>query len=224
MDLKVAVVCAETFYGKEEYKNAERALRYLEEAASLGARLVCFPKDYPGPCHGSIDFGGCLPFHPLEALQERARQYRVYVCAGDLEVDPEGAGSYFLSLNLISPQGEILCNYRSVQLEHSELNSLQLAGRKRIKPGDGIAVVETELVRIGLQICSELFVPEISRVQMLRGADIIPAPAGGFWRPTQLRLGKTWRGIAHARGSENLFFVVVPHRFFWLVARCSTPR
>lgn len=214
MDVKVAVVCAETFYGEEEYKNAERALGYLEEAARLGAKLICFPKGYPGPCHGPLDFGGRLPFHPLEAIQEKAKQHRVYVCTGGLEIDPEAADSYFLSIKLISPQGDILCNYRSVQPEHPELNSLQLAGRKKIKPGDGIAVVETELGKIGLQICSELFVPELSRIQMLRGADIVLAPAGGFWRPTQLRLGKTWRCIAHARASENLFFVVVPHSVF----------
>ena len=39
--VKVAAVQAESIYGDEEWKNVDRAIRYMDEAAALGAELVC---------------------------------------------------------------------------------------------------------------------------------------------------------------------------------------
>jgi predicted amidohydrolase len=219
MKIKVAAVSTESYYGQEEYKNAYRALKYMEEAVALGAELVAFPEGYPGPCHGPLDSGGKLPFKPMDALREKARECGVYVTASDLEENPEIADTFYLTHKLISPEGEISANYKRVQPDHQDLNAFLMGGRRHILPGDEITVAETKLGNMGLQICSELFVPEISRVQMLKGADLIVAPVNGVHRDTQFRLKQTWRSIAHARAAENLLFVIMPENVFLVNGR-----
>lgn len=214
MKIRVAAICTESYYGQEEYRNAERALKYVDEAAALGAELVSFPEGYPGPCHGPLDSGGRLPFKPMDALREKAREHGVYITASDLEENSEIPDTFFLTQKLISPEGGILANYKRVQPDHQDLNAFLMGGRRHILPGDEIMVVETRLGNLGLQICSELFVPEISRIQMLKGADLIVAPVNGVHRDTQFRMNHTWRCIAHARAAENLLFVIVPENVF----------
>lgn len=214
MRIKVAAVCPESYSRDEEYRNLDRALKYVDEAVLRGADLVCFSKGYPGPCYGPLDGGGCLGQRPLDALRERAWDHGVYICAGEVEPNPDVPDTYFSSAKLISPQGQVIANYRSVQPDCPPLRKIPLSQRRKIHPGDEIPVVETELGKIGLLICGELFVPEIARILMLKGADIILAPTGGINRFTPFSLAKTWRCMAHARASENLVFVVMPHSVF----------
>ena len=219
MKVRVAAISAEAYYGPEEYRNAERVLKYVDEAAAIGAQIICFPEGYPGPFNGPIDFGGHLDFNPMDALREKARQYGVYISAGGLEANPELSETFFVSHKLISPEGDILANYRRVQPSFPGTNLYMMGGRMHVVPGDEIMVVDTGLGRIGLQSGSELLTPEISRVQMLKGAEIILCPTGGLHSFTYLRLGETWRSIARARAAENLLFVVVAQSVFLVNGR-----
>jgi predicted amidohydrolase len=205
---KVAVVQPLASYGDEEWRNAERCLEYLDEAALTGARLICFPEGYPGPCHGPLDGGGRWTTRPMDALRERARRRRVYVSASELEPNPSLPDTYALTHKLIGPDGAVLANYRRVQPDHQHLNAYLMGGRRHVLPGDEIMVVPTELGRIGLLICSELWVPELCRVLMLRGADMILAPINGSWRRSHMNLHESWMAVARARACENLLYVV----------------
>ncbi len=219
MKVRVAAVSAEAFYGPEEYRNAERALKYVDEAASIGAQLICFPEGYPGPFSGPMDFGGHLNFNPIDALRDKARQIRVYISVGELEPNPEVPETFFVSHKLISPEGDILANYRRVQPSFPGLKFYLTGGKMHVAPGEEILVVDTGLGRIGLQVGFELWVPEISRVQMLKGAEIILCPVSGVHSFTYLRLSQTWRSIVRARATENLLFVVVAQSVFLVNGR-----
>jgi hypothetical protein len=89
-----------------------------------------------------------------------------------------------------------------------------MGGRHHVLPGDELMTVDAPFGRIGLLICSELFVPELSRILMLRGADIIVAPGGGVHSATRTRLQDTWRAVARARAAENLVYVVMDQNLF----------
>lgn len=212
--IRVASVQAQAFTGEEEYRNVERALRYAEEAASQGARLVCFPEAYPGPATGPMDWGGRLDRPAEELIAEQACRLGVYLAAGGLETCRDIPGAYYVTQKLYSPEGTILCNYRRVQPDNPDLNAYFFEGRRHIVPGDEIPVVPTAVGRVGVQICGELFVPEISRIQMLRGADLILAPVNARSGPTHLRgIWQTWQHLARARAAENLLYVIVPTKF-----------
>ena len=89
-----------------------------------------------------------------------------------------------------------------------------MGGRHHVLPGDELMTVDAPFGRIGLLICSELFVPELSRILMLRGADLIVAPGGGVHGPTRTQVRETWRAVARARAAENLVYVVVTQNLF----------
>lgn len=217
--IKVAAIQPRSYWGEDEYKNAIEALSYLEEAAKTGAQLVTFPEAYPGPGHGPIP-NPKIDFDPIEALCQKAREYGVYVAASNVEPNPEIEDTFFLTQKLISPEGKILANYKRSQPDHPHLNAYLHGGRKHMLPGNEIVVVPTEIGNIGLQICSELYGPEITRIQMLMGADIIISPVNGQHQPTmRTRLTDTWRCIVRARAAENLLFVIVTQNIFYDGAR-----
>ena len=215
MRWKVAAVQTMTLRGEEEFRNAARAAEYVDRAVDLGARLISFPEGYPGPYSGPMDVASRLGGRrPVEWLQEKARQHRVYISCGELEPHPEVAGAYYLSHKLIGPDGEILGNYHRTQPNHPIFNAYLMGGKYHVLPGDRFVVVPTELGRIGLLICSELWVPELTRILMLLGAEVVIAPGGGAHSRTRTRLRDSWLCIARARAAENQLYVVVTQNVY----------
>ena len=59
-------------------------------------------------------------------------------------------------------------------------------------------------------MCSEVYMPEVTRALALRGAELIFMPAG----IDKNRLWSTWRTLIFARAIENLAIVVTTQNFF----------
>ena len=77
-------------------------------------------------------------------------------------------------------------------------------------PGDEFPVFDTAHGKVGLAMCSEVYMPEVTRALALRGAEIIFMPAGTDKR----RLWATWRHLIWARAIENLAIVVTTQNLF----------
>lgn len=207
----VAVVLPRTYWGDEEWKNAEKSQAYVDEAAKQGAEIVFFPEGYPGPATGPLDPDE-LDYHPIDGLCDKADQHDVWIAAGDIEANPEIEETYFLTLKLISPEGEIVARYVRVQPDTPPLNAYLYNGKAHLLPGDEFVVADVDGANLGLCICSELWVPEIPRMLMLRGAEAVFAPVHGLHSHTRFdgdRKRETWRCIARARAAENMSFVIV---------------
>jgi 5-aminopentanamidase len=207
MTVRVAAVQPPSFAGAEEHRNAAQACAFVDEAADGGAGYVVFPEGYPGP------YSGPMENDAIDRVRERARARRVWVSAGRLERGtlPD---TYHITHVLIDADGEVRARYRRVQPNHPVFNAYLMGGRYHVLPGDELMTVDAPFGRIGLLICSELFVPELSRILMLRGADILVAPGGGVHGPTRTRLQETWRAVARARAAENLVYVVLNQNLF----------
>jgi len=76
--------------------------------------------------------------------------------------------------------------------------------------GDEFPVFDTVHGRVGLAMCSEVYMPEVSRALALRGAELIFMPAGKDKR----KLWATWRALIWARAIENLAIVVTTQNLF----------
>ncbi len=200
--VRVAAVQPAAFAGEEEHHHAAQACAFIDEAADAGAGYVVFPEGYPGP------YSGPMENDALEKVRDRARARRVWVSAGRLE---RGSlpDTYYITHLVIDDTGRVRARYRRVQPNHPVFNAYLMGGRHHVLPGDELITVDAPFGRIGLLICSELFVPELSRILMLRGVDLIVAPGGGVHGPTRTRLKDTWRAVARARAAENLLYVVV---------------
>jgi predicted amidohydrolase len=205
--VRVAAVQPPSFMGPEEWKNAEQAVRYIDEAADQGAGYVVFPEGYPGP------YSGPMRNDALERVREAARRRHIWVSAGRLE-PADLPDTFHITHQLVDGDGDVRATYRRVQPNHPIFNAYLMGGRHHVLPGDELMTVDAPFGRIGLLICSELFVPELSRILMLRGADIIVAPGGGVHSATRTRLQDTWRAVARARAAENLVYVVMDQNLF----------
>ena len=210
--VRVGAVLPQSYFGVSEWQNAENALRYADEAASQGVQLLLYPEGYPGPATGPLN-NSQYPFEPMRALADKARQHGMYIVAGDV-IESEVRGAYYLTLRLLSPQGKEIAQYRRLQPDTPPLNAYLYGGKGHLLPGNQRCVIQTELGPIGLQICSELWVPELSRLLMLEGAEIVVSPVHGMHSENSFRLKETRRCIARARAAENLYYVVVTQNLY----------
>ena len=221
MKIKVAAVQAESVFGEEEWQNLDRAIRYLDEFSGSDVRSVCFPEGYPGPAHGPLDSKGKLSAHPIDLLREKIREVGVYCTCSDVVEHEDLPDVYYLCQKLVGPDGEILADHRRCQPDEPELNEYLFGGRRLFAPGPGPTVVETEIGVIGLLICSELWVPELPRIAMLQGAEILISPVNGLHSPSlhhsdnhESPLWDTWKCISRCRAAENNQYVIVTQNMF----------
>ncbi len=210
--VRVGIVLPESFYGEEEWRNAEAALRFADEAAAAGVQLLLYPEGYPGPMTGPLD-NPKFPFDPLEELKKKAKEHAMYIIAGNV-TESEVPGAFLLTLRMLGPDGKELACYLRQQPDTPPLNAYLYGGKGHLLPGQAPCVVDTDLGKVGLQICSELWVPELPRLLMLRGAQIIVSPVHGMHSETGYALRDTWRCMARVRAAENLYYVLVTQNLY----------
>jgi predicted amidohydrolase len=204
MKIRVAAVQPRSHHGPEEERNVEQALSWMQRAAEEGAELVVFPEGYPGPTNPANDYDA------LGALGERAASLGLHVVAGQIE-PIAGADGHHVCLSLIDDTGAVASTYRRTSpvgpYVYKDLDIWQVDYVEGPEPPQ---VVNTRLGRIGMLVCSEVYVPELSRVLALQGADLIVYPAGGAIN----ELLATWRTLVWARAIENLVFTVASQNLY----------
>lgn len=210
--VRAGIVLPEAQFGEDEWQNAEAAIAYADEAGGKGVQLLLYPEGYPGPMTGPLD-NPKFPFDPVEELKKKAKEHAMYIIAGNV-TESEIPGTHLLTLRLLSPEGKEIACYLRQQPDTPPLNAYLYGGKGHLLPGQGSCVVETELGKVGLQICSELWVPELSRLLMLDGAEIIVSPIHGMHSHTGFALKDTWRCVARSRAAENLFYVLVTQNLY----------
>jgi predicted amidohydrolase len=192
--------------------NLARGVELLERVMRTEApdtRLVLFPEFvFQGPPRDeSVDewlqIGArTLPGLISEPLQEKARQYQVYVGANQFEFDPEWAGRFFNCCFLIDPRGEIILRYRRIYTAqwpspHDFMDQyLERYGLEGTFP-----VVETELGRLAMYPCGEVLVPEAARMFMLRGSEVLLHPDNAPHSPAA-------QAAKGTRALENMLYFV----------------
>jgi predicted amidohydrolase len=204
MSFRVAIVQPLTHRPPDDEKNVADALRFVAEAAEREADFVAFPETYPGPWRMPASFD------PTEAMGEAARQHGIFVQYGTIEpIDDEARTAYNL-LMLARPDGGPQGKYRRTHPPGPWIYTGGTAWDFRYVAGDDYPVFDTPHARIGLAMCSEVYMPEVARALALRGAELIFLPAGR----DKLRLWSTWRNLIWARAIENLAVVVTTQNLF----------
>jgi predicted amidohydrolase len=190
-------------------RNVDTALRLVNEAADLGAKLVALPENfsYMGPEEGRLASAETLEGPTLGALRELARQRGIFVVAGSI---PEQSPKPKMTANtsaVIADDGSIVAVYRKIHLFDVNIpDGARYAESEVVVPGDKVVVAPTPLGRIGLTVCYDLRFPELYRKLASLGAEVITIPAA-----FTLFTGKDhWEVLIRARAIENLAYVVAP--------------
>jgi predicted amidohydrolase len=162
----------------------------LPETASTGFTLGCSPEDL-------WDLISDVPGPVTEPLQEAARASGAHVVWGTYERGPE-RGVVYNSSVLITPDGEIAATYRKTHPFCTEI----ITRGGWVTPGDEVAVVETDLGRIGMAICFDGDYPELWRIQAVQGAEVIARPSA------LLRSADIAEMTSRARAYDNHVYVI----------------
>jgi predicted amidohydrolase len=175
----------------EKAWNLDRLTALIAQAAEAGARLIVLPEmATTGYCFQNrseiAPMVEPIPSGPtVQHFARLAAQLNVSVIVGLPEVAPD-TGAYYNAAALIGPHGYI-GHYRKI---HAYMTDTRWA-----RDGDlGIPVFDTELGRIGVQICMDGDYFEPFRVAALSDADVIAFPTnwiGGRlpWRARAVETG-----------------------------------
>jgi 5-aminopentanamidase len=203
VSLRLGAVQPRSHTGAEESRNVKDALRWLDRARAADVDLVLFPEGYPGPTNPHNDFDA------LTALSRRAGELGLHVVAGCIE--PTDDGRHHVALHLIDDRGVAAEPYRRTTPAGPYVyRDIDAWGFDYAEADREPPVYDTRLGRIGLLVCSEVYVPELARSLALRGADAILCPAGGAIN----ELLPTWRTIVWARAIENLVYTAAVQNLY----------
>jgi predicted amidohydrolase len=151
-----------------------------------------------------IDLAVPAPGPETEAFAEIARRHNVRILLGMLERDSDAVHN---SAVLIGPNGDIDGRYRKVHLAvGGEIET-------GILPGDSFPVFETEVGRVGCNICMDSSATESSRMVGLNGADLLLLPIMGdhrAWHPGEHIFDPArFLAIMRTRAMDNQLCMVV---------------
>jgi predicted amidohydrolase len=170
---------------------------------ATGAELVVLPEAAttgftPGVAPERLwDLVSAVPGPVTEPVQQAARELGVHVVLGTYERGPQRGTVYNTAL-VVGPDGDVLGAYRKTHLFCGE----DRPGGGWVTPGDEAVVVDTPLARLGLIICFDGDYPELSRIEAVRGAEVICRPSA------LLRSADLWELTNRARAYDNHVFVI----------------
>jgi predicted amidohydrolase len=190
-------------------RNLETALRLVNEAADLGARLVGLPENfsYMGRDEERIAGAETLEGPTLSAIRDVARKRGIHVVAGSFPERVAAPGKTANTSVLVTDDGAIAAVYRKIHLFDVAIpDGARYAESETVEPGREVVAARTPLGTVGLTVCYDLRFPELYRELSRRGADLLSIPAA-----FTLFTGKDhWEVLLRARAIENLAYVLAP--------------
>lgn len=193
--LTIACFQANSALGDVE-ANLVRALAVIAEAADAGADIVLFPETYlQGYCADELLAATAepVPGPATDRLRAAAAENDIHVVMGMARAAELHPYFVYNSAVLLHPDGRVDV-YDKVHLGtvHPVKETSYYA------PGRSAPVFDTRFGRISLQICNDLWYPEISRIYALEGAALNVVLSAG-----PRSFAEQWTTMLKARAIEN---------------------
>ena len=186
--------------------NTERCIHYLDRARhEANARLLVFPESITtgyNPDMPPKDLFQMLPKNPelLAPIQDACRKLRINCVLPTYERGPK-TGQVYNSAFMIDARGRNLGVYRKTHLFPTE----RLENNGWSIPGNQYPVFQTNIGKVGIQICFDGDFPEISRILAVKGAQIICRPSA------LMRHFEIWEFTNKTRAYENHVHFIAPN-------------
>ncbi len=199
--------------GGQPAANLGRAQQFIGNAAAQGCRIVVLPEclDLGWTDPSARRLAQPIPGPHAQQLADAARQSGAFVVAGLVERAGE---RIYNSAILIDPRGEIL-------LLHRKINELDIA-HDLYSIGNCLAVADTELGTLGINICADNFPSSlaIGHVLARMGAQLLLSPSA--WAVDadhdnqSTPYGEPWRGAFAELGRLYDLPVIAVSNVGWL--------
>ncbi|MGI9317132.1 MAG: carbon-nitrogen hydrolase family protein [bacterium] len=189
--------------------NLDLASELIGQASAEGAEAVFLPECFGlmqtsrQQLYDSAEQAGKGPIQ--EVISYAAKQHEITVFAGTLPIRSEDPKRVFNSSIVYGTCGEELARYDKIHLFDVQLgNGEQYFESDYTMPGAETVIVECSLGKVGLSVCYDLRFPELYRILVNKGAQILVVPSA-FSSTTG---PAHWHTLLRARAIENFCYVV----------------
>jgi predicted amidohydrolase len=166
--LALAQISCKQVDKKENIKKIEKTVM---KAKRQVAELVIFPElSLTGYVVRDriYELAETIPGPSTNILENIARKTKTHIIFGMPELSQKAQATIYNASVLVGPEG-FIGKYRKMYLPtHSVFEE-----KRYFRPGYQTAVFDTELGKIGLIICYDIFFPEVSRLARLEGAQLL---------------------------------------------------
>ena len=175
--MKVAMLQTKVWADKmENIRQLEAQLKQLEpekpDFVTLPEMFNCPYQTSNFPIYGEPEGGPSW-----QECSRLAKQYGVHLSAGSMpEVDD--AGRVYNTAYVFDRNGVQIAKHRKAHLFDIDVKGGQCFKESdTLTPGDQVTVFDTEFGKMGLCICYDFRFPELARLMVAQGADVIVVPA-----------------------------------------------
>jgi predicted amidohydrolase len=155
----------------DKTENLEKLEKTVAEAKKQSVDMVIFPElSLTGYVVRDqiYELAEPVPGPSTEILAKIAKELKVHIVFGMPELSSGTQATIHNTAVLVGPKG-FIGKYRKMYLPtHSVFEE-----KRYFRPGYEAATFDTELGKIGLIICYDIFFPEVSRLTRLKGAQLI---------------------------------------------------
>lgn len=195
-------------------ENLKQMKNLVYQAAKQGASLVALPEYWNyldlGVDSKVLNYAEPIPGPTIECLQNLAHELGIFIHGGSILEKSEDNKIYNTSV-IIGPEGITLNKYRKLHLSEIHLpdNSTVVLESNNVKSGNSVEIVKTKLGTFGFSICFDMRFPELYRILVLKGAEIIFVPSA-----FPIFTGKDhWCTLLQARAIENQVYIIAANQF-----------
>ena len=191
---------------KSKQETMEKAEAYIRQAVAGKAEIVVLPEGFCSifsaqTMHEDAErVGGAV----WTRMSELAKELQIYLVAGSM---PELAedGNVYNTAFVFDRTGKQIARHRKIHLFDIDVEGGQYFKESNaITPGNEVTVFDTEYCKIGLAICYDFRFPELSRLMVDEGAEMVIVPAA-----FNMTTGPAhWEVLFRSRAIDNQIFTV----------------
>ena len=155
----------------DKKENLKKIENFVEKAKNQSADLIVFPElSLTGYVVRDqiYELAETIPGPSTQVIEKIAKKTKTYIVFGMPELSEKTQATIYNTAVLVGPKGYI-GKYRKMYLPtHSVFEE-----KRYFRPGYQAVAFDTEIGKIGLIICYDIFFPEVSRLTRLKGAQLI---------------------------------------------------
>ena len=172
MESKIKIALVQMNCKREDKaKNLTKIEQTVIKAKRQAADLVIFPElSLTGYVVRDqiYELAETIPGSSTKAIENIAKKTKAHIIFGMPELSEKAQATIYNAAVFVGPEG-VIGKYRKMYLPtHSVFEE-----KRYFRPGYQTAAFDTELGKIGLIICYDVFFPEVSRLTRLKGAQLI---------------------------------------------------